>query len=101
MASKPKAEGEVKLCSKCGLNPRSNSESTNPWCRQCWADYLRGNRRRELDRARAAGRAEGIRMMRDAVAARFAHWPSAHFSGTEVVSQVQTMDAPIAARAGN
>jgi hypothetical protein len=32
-----------------------------------------------------------MRIMRDAIAARFAHWPSAHFSGAEVVAQVQTL----------
>ena len=95
MATKAKQEDQaIKLCSKCGLQPRSNAESTNPWCRNCWADYIRGNRRAELQRAREAGRAEGVRMMREAIAARFAHWPTARFSGSEVIAQVQTMAAP-------
>ena len=94
MAQKEKTEAQPRLCSRCGVNPRSNSESTNPWCRGCWADYVRGNRTKQMERAKASGRAEGIRLMRDAVAARFAHWPTAHFSGAEVVSQVQTMKGP-------
>lgn len=82
------------MCSKCGLNPRPNSESSNPWCRQCWRDYIRANRTKELERSRAAGRAEGLKLMRDAIVARFSKWPTAYFSGAEVVSQVTTLPAP-------
>ena len=82
------------MCSKCGVNPRWDAESTMPWCRQCWADYVRGNRTGELDRARRRGFLAGVIAAHSALAARFAQWPAAHFSGAEISVQIQTTPGP-------
>src|ERR1035441_6186350 len=82
---------EEKPCSKCGVNPRWDAESTMPWCKQCWADYVRGNRAGELDRARRGGFLAGVAAAHAALAARFAQWPSAQFSGAEISAQIQMM----------
>jgi hypothetical protein len=88
------APPEEKLCSKCGVNPRWDAESTMPWCRQCWADYVRGNRAGELDRARRRGFLAGVAAAHAALVARFETWPFAQFSGREISIQIQVTPGP-------
>ena len=88
------SKSEIKFCSKCGIHPRADQNGTNPWCLECRSAYQSVYNQTIIDREKKKAFADGIAAMRAAVAARFSHWPSAHFSGAEVVSQVQTMAAP-------
>jgi hypothetical protein len=47
-----------------------------------------------MERAEGKAYAAGAAAMRVMVEARFSQWPSARFSGAEVVSQVHTMAGP-------
>ena len=93
-ATKTKLEApvEAKLCSIEGCeNPRSNSESTNPWCRFHWAQYMRKNRANEVGRYDRIGYLRGQQETKQALAAWFAKFSQAHFSGAEVAVKILQM----------
>ena len=83
---------EVKLCSIEGCeNPRSNAESTNPWCRFHWAQYMRKNRANEAGRYERTGYLRGREQTKRVIAEWFAKFSNAHFSGAEIAVKVLQM----------
>ena len=81
-------------CSKCGLHPRMDPDGTNPWCKECQRIATNIYHQRLLLRAESAGYTYGIKAFRAAVMGLFAHWPTAHFSGAEVIAKVQQLNVP-------
>jgi hypothetical protein len=51
-------------------------------------------RARQLDRAHRRGFVAGVAAAHAALAARFAQWPAAQFSGAEISVQIQTTQGP-------
>ena len=89
----PKVEDKT-LCSKCGKNPRMSQESTNPWCNECHAEYVRENRKTVEWRTERRGIIRGVQAMREAIAAHFRQWGGRPFMGNEVASMVDSLPGP-------
>jgi NADH pyrophosphatase NudC (nudix superfamily) len=87
---------EIKFCSKCGINQRADQNGTNPWCLECRSAYQSVYNQTIIDREKRKAFADGSTAMREALAALFAHWPTAYFSGTEIASKIQRAEAPTA-----
>ena len=83
-----------KKCSKCGVNPRVDPEGTNPWCRECQAEYHASRQKGLMDRAYARGFIAGAAAFRQAAEYRLRTFPAAHFSGAEAAVLVGRVAAP-------
>ena len=60
------------LCSKCHKNPRADANGTNPWCKECRADYQRAYEAGRAEKLKDTGFAKGAEAMRKALLERFA-----------------------------
>ena len=80
-----------KACSKCHERPRAVADSTNPWCKECLAEYA-VKHRQDLE-SQAVSRGVGI--MRQQMQAYFRGMGRSHFSGAEVAAMVAKMPAQI------
>lgn len=85
-------EPGLALCSRCEAD--LDSAGYPKWCKKCRAKYRREYVDLRAQMQETRGFAAGVSAMRAAVVTRFAHWPRAVFSGSEVVTQVQTMAGP-------
>lgn len=65
----PETAEAVKLCSKCGKNPRADQEGTNPWCKECRADYQAAYAAGKAERIKDTGFSKGAEAMRQAMLA--------------------------------
>lgn len=89
-----KTEG-VKFCSKCGVHPRADADSTNPWCVECKAQYQAEYRAKQDWRAERRGILRGAQAMREQIAVYFRQWSMARpFLGPEVASIVEGLPGP-------
>ena len=86
------AEQEKDFCSRCEADLDTNGYPK--WCRKCRAKYRREYDSLKRQMSETRGFAAGCSAMRQAVRARFMHWPTAMISGSEVSAQVQTMPGP-------
>lgn len=58
---------DLKLCSKCGKNPRADQSGTNPWCKDCRADYQAAYAAGKAERIKDTGFSKGVEAMRHAL----------------------------------
>ena len=79
-----------KACSKCKERPRAAAESTNPWCRECLADYA-AKHRKDLEIQYLH---RGVGAMRASVQNYFISLGRAHFSSAEVAALVAKLPGP-------
>jgi hypothetical protein len=87
-------EKEVKLCTKCGENPKAGDEKDkNPWCLECRSEYQK-RRYQALDwRAERRGLIRGIQAMRESLSTYFRASGRA-FMGPEVASIIDALPGP-------
>lgn len=88
---------DVKMCSKCKVNPRAAEDSTNPWCTKCLAEYMQKYRKDEEWRAERRGLVRGIKAMREEMSRYFRQWAGRPFMGGEVASVIDTLPGPAVA----
>ena len=88
----------MKFCSKCGVHPRADADSSNPWCLECKAAY-QAEYRASLDwRAERRGLIRGIQAMREEIARYFRQWSGARpFMGPEIAQIVEGLPGPTVA----
>lgn len=90
---RPPAKTDPNQCTKPGCpNPKSNSESTNPWCADCWRAYLSGYRASSKAREMAKGFAAGVRAMKETLAQQMAIFGAAVFTGSEIAAMIRAVD---------
>jgi hypothetical protein len=85
---------ETVLCSKCGENPRADSDSNNPWCKQCRAKYAKEYQENRLQQATAKGFAAGVDAAVQSLAAEFGLHGGAHVTCSEVAQVIQAAPRP-------
>jgi len=91
-------EKAVKMCTKCGENPKAGGEAdTNPWCQPCRTAYQRERAEGLEWRAERRGLLRGIQAMREAVAAYFSQWNGRPFMGAEVAAILSELPGPAVA----
>ncbi len=88
----PKTESKD-VCSKCGLSPRMDPNGTNPWCKQCHADYQRDYRGTIDWRNERRGVIRGIRAEVEYLSAYFRREGRA-IMGPEVASIIESLPGP-------
>lgn len=93
--AKAEQQSAMKFCSKCGVHPRADVDSSNPWCLECKAAY-QAEYRASLDwRAERRGLIRGIQAMREEIARYFRQWSGARpFMGPEVAQIVEGLPGP-------
>lgn len=82
------------MCSKCGLNPRADANSTNPWCKDCQTKKMREYHATKLQMAQGSGFAQGVEAMRMALANEFGRAGSGVFTGRQACAAISAAPAP-------
>lgn len=82
------------MCSKCGARPRAYGDSTNPWCKECLAEYKREYEERRLARKESRGFALGVQAMRADLARRFGELGFSSLEAWEVRDAILQAPAP-------
>jgi hypothetical protein len=82
------------MCSKCGKNPRADSSSTSPWCKECRTEYQRnyvaGLKKQNAEQSFARGVAATKRLL----AQEFARLASGGFTGFEIANLIMQAPGP-------
>ena len=84
----------VKMCSRCGKNPRADADSTNPWCTKCKAEKQKEFVEQKAAQDAAHNYALGVNAMREKIAAIFDRCGSAVFMAHEVAALIRREPAP-------
>ena len=91
-------EKAVKMCTKCGENPKAGGDAdTNPWCQPCRTAYQRERNETVEWRAERRGIMRGVQAMREAASAYFAQWNGRPFMGAEVAAILSELPGPAVA----
>lgn len=90
----PAATEAAILCSKCGVNPRANGNSTNPWCKDCLARYQKEYKDMIAQRLSATAFNAGAEAMRTMLVREFERIGKAVLSGREVAFAIHNSPRP-------
>jgi hypothetical protein len=85
----------VKLCTKCGVNPKAGDEKDrNPWCQDCRNEYQNDRNATKAWRDERRGIFRGIKAMREHIQRHFQQWNGRPFMGAEVAAIISELPGP-------
>lgn len=87
--------GSVQICTKCHQNPRADTDGTNPWCKECRAEYAKVYEAGKAAKMKDLGFSKGAEAMRRDLLKTLAEFhPTGVFSFAEAARWIKSFPAP-------